>query len=184
VELRLAVTHLPELAPVDFAKLNFERLSASPSELKAAGLTSEAAEGLFGRHLRQQVLDSLNSAYSFQLLPALVEREYAAIRQAADEALAADSTTQAEREAIERELRGIAERRVRLGAIIVEMARRYEIRVATAEVENQRRGGEIPAQTGQRILEDKVVVWFVAHATVSEQEATAAKLRELVEAEG
>jgi hypothetical protein len=184
MEFRLAVTHLPELAPVDFAKLKFERLAASPAELQAADLTSDAARDLFDRHLRQQVLDSLNAAYPFPLAPALVEREYEAIQQAAAEALASDSSTKTEREAMASELRGIAERRVRLGAVIVEMARRYEIRVTGAEVESRHWHGETPAQASQRIMEDKVIAWFLAHSNVTEREVSAGELRDLVEAEG
>jgi FKBP-type peptidyl-prolyl cis-trans isomerase (trigger factor) len=184
MEFRLAVTHLPELAPVDFAKLKFERLAASPAELQAADLTSDAARDLFDRHLRQQVLDSLNAAYPFPLAPALVEREYEAIQQAAAEALASDSSTKGEREAMASELRGIAERRVRLGAVIVEMARRYEIRVTGAEVESRHWHGETPAQASQRIMEDTVIAWFLAHSNVTEREVSAGELRDLVEAEG
>jgi trigger factor len=131
---------------------------------------------LFERHLRQQVLDFLDAAYPFQLEPALVEREYATILQAAEEALGADATTQAERETLAAELRGIAERRVRLGAVIAEMARRYEVRVTAAEVESQTREGETRTQTSERILEDKMIAWFLSRAKVSERQASAQEL--------
>jgi len=189
VEYRLAVTHMAELPPVDFEALKFERLSASASDLKSAGLAAEAARDLLDQQLREQVLDHLDGAYRFPLAPALVEKEYATIRQAAEEALAADSNPRASREAIAREaiaseLRDIAERRVRLGAVVIEIARRNEIRVTPEDIESAKESGETPAQTSRHLMEDKVIAWLLSHATISEREASAEELRELVEAQG
>jgi FKBP-type peptidyl-prolyl cis-trans isomerase (trigger factor) len=107
-------------------------------------------------HLRRQVLDYLDSAYAFTIAPALIEREYRALAAAAssqsDEGLAD----------IAAELRVIAERRIRLGAVVKELARRHEI---------------AGASSGQ--VEENVIAWIVSRAKVLEREATPDELREL-----
>jgi FKBP-type peptidyl-prolyl cis-trans isomerase (trigger factor) len=169
VEFRLEVTCLAELADIDFETIEIERLSASRSELDRLGLTTESAEKLFDDHRRRMVLDSLDKAYRFPIAPQLI---------------AADYTTPAEREAIEAELGAIAERRVRLGAVVAEMARRQEIRLPEEEILRERRGGEAPAQTGDRLREDKLIRLVMSKARVTDREATAEELRELVDAAG
>ncbi len=77
-EFRITVTHLPDLPDIDFAKLSLERLTASDADLDAA--TREILKD----HLRQQVLDYLDSAYAFTLAPALIEREYRVVAAAAE----------------------------------------------------------------------------------------------------
>jgi FKBP-type peptidyl-prolyl cis-trans isomerase (trigger factor) len=184
VEFRLAVTHLAELAPLDFAAIEIERLSAPQSALGSLGLTTETAGKLLDSRLRQHVLDYLDKAYRFPVAPQLVAREYALIRREADEALVSDSTTLAEREAIEAELGAIAERRVRLGAVVVEMVRRYEIVPLEEELQRERRGGEPLAQTWDRLREDKLIRLVVSRAHVIDRQATVAEMRELAEAAG
>jgi FKBP-type peptidyl-prolyl cis-trans isomerase (trigger factor) len=184
VEFRLEVTCLAELADIDFAAIEIERLSASRSELDRLGLTTESAEKLFDDHRRRKVLDSLDKAYRFPIAPQLIAREHALIRRAAEEALAADSTTPAEREAIEAELGAIAERRVRLGAVVAEMARRHEIRLPEEEILREQRNGEAPALTWDRLREDKLIRLVMSKARVTDREATAEELRELVDAAG
>ncbi len=184
VEFRLAVTHLAELAPLDFAAVKLERLSAPQSALGLLGLTAESAANLLDHHLRQQVLDYLDTAYRFPVAPQLVAREHAVIRRAAEEALASASNTQADREAIEAELGSIAERRVRLGAVIVEMTRRYEIVPLEEELQRERHGREPLAQTWDRLREDKLIGLVVSRAHVIDRQATVEELRELAEAAG
>jgi FKBP-type peptidyl-prolyl cis-trans isomerase (trigger factor) len=184
VDLRLTVTHLPDLPQLDIASLKFERFSATPSDLAEVGLTSETAQQLFDQQLREQVLDHLNAAYPVPLLPALVENEFAAIRQAAAEALASDAISQQERETLAATLFGIAERRVRLGALLVELGRRHQIHASPEEIETARREGESVRDAGKRTLEDKVVAWLVSQATISERAASLEDLRNLLDAEG
>jgi FKBP-type peptidyl-prolyl cis-trans isomerase (trigger factor) len=158
VEFRLEVTHLAELADLDFGAIEIERLSAPQSMLDSVGATPE----LLDNHCRQAVLDYLDGAYRFPLAPQLIEREYALIRLAAEEALESDSTTGAERAAIKAQLGSIAERRVRLGAVVVEMARRYEIASS----------------------EEKLIQFILSKARVTDREATIEELRELADAAG
>lgn len=170
---------LAELAPLDFAAVELERLSAPQSALGLLGLTAESAANLLDHHLRQQVLDYLDTAYRFPVAPQLAAREHAVIRRAADEALASAPTTLADREAIEAELSAIAERRVRLGAVIVEMTRRYEIVPLEEELLRERRHREPLAQTWDRLREDKLIGLVVSRAHVIDRQATVEELREL-----
>jgi FKBP-type peptidyl-prolyl cis-trans isomerase (trigger factor) len=110
------------------------------------------AEALAGQ-LRQQVMDRLDAAYDFPLAPSLVDREFAAIRAAAEQQ---GSPVTPE---IDAELRVIAERRVRLGAVVAELARRWEL--------------------GRDAMEDKVVARILESAQISERPATDEELSDL-----
>ena len=81
------------------------------------------------------------------------------IRQAAETQLGAGD----DRPAILAELKAIAERRVRLGAVIAELARRHQIRPA---------GGD-PS------LERAVIDWLLSRSRVTERPATSEELLEL-----
>ncbi len=70
-----------------FTELAIKRLSASPADIETAGLTSDAASKLFNDHLRQQVLDYLDTTYTFSIAPALVDREFASIHRLAESQL-------------------------------------------------------------------------------------------------
>jgi len=102
VEFRLDVTHLPDLPPISFDELK--------RELN-----------------RQQVLDSLDAMYRFPIAQALVAREYAVIRQAAEAELSADPTEQAELASMSNEIR------------------------------RERRDAETLAQTRDRLIEDRLI---------------------------
>jgi trigger factor len=107
------------------------------------------------------VLDHLHAQYRFPVASQLVARELAGIRRAAEEAMESDAATSAERAAIEAEFGEIAERRVRLGAVVAEIARRYKI---------EGRGGE---------REDALIGFLVSQAQVTDREATLEELREM-----
>ena len=145
VELRLAVTHLPDLADVDCEHWELERLVA----------TEPTTQQLLTQELHQAVLDLLDSAYSFPVAPALVERELASIRQAASDAELPESD----------EFGVIAERRVRLGAVIAELARR----------------GQFPAPKPDPTLESRVIESLISRARVSDRPATPEELQALLD---
>jgi FKBP-type peptidyl-prolyl cis-trans isomerase (trigger factor) len=174
LEFRVIVTHLPDLPPLDLTKLAIERLSASDDDIQAARLTADVASELFNDRLRQQVLDYLDAAYAFPVAAGLVEREFTAIRQVAE--------SQLELESIAAELRIIAERRVRLGAVVAELARRFGIALTGAEMAQFRQPGETAAQTRARLAEDKVVERLIANARVTDRIVSSGELRELAEA--
>ena len=181
LDFRVTVTHLPDLPALDFATLAIERLSASPDDVDAAGMTEDAASELFRDHLGQQVQDYLDAAYSFPIAPVFVEREFAAIRQVAESQLEPGAATPEARESMAAELRMIAERRVRLGAVVTELARRFEIAVTETEMAQSRRAGETTAQTRNRLVEEKVVNRLIANAQVSDRVISSDELRELAE---
>ena len=161
LEFQITVTHLPDLPEIDFTKLSLERLTISEEELQDAGITVDAAQTIFDEHLRQQVLDHLDSACGFTLAAPLIDREYRAISEVAESQMDSSVAGKAERESIAAELRVIAERRVRLGAVVKELARRNEFQLTGRE------------------MEDKVIAWIVAQATVSERAIRKDELQEL-----
>jgi SM-20-related protein len=140
LELRLSATHLPDLPPLDTASIQLERLTSD----------DPAMAGALADHLRQQVMDRLDAAYDFPVAPALIEREFAAIRGAAEQQGGAITAE------IEAELRVIAERRVRLGAVVAELARRWVF--------------------GREGMEDKVVARILESAQITERPATKEEL--------
>ena len=160
LEFRITVTHLPDLPDIDFSHVALERLTASSVDLEAAGVTAESAREIFEDHLRQQVLDYLDSAYAFTVAPPLIEREFRAISGAAEAQMDAAVADPSSRESIAAELRVIAERRVRLGAVVRELARRNNIDAAD-------RGS----------MESKVVRWLVTRAAVPERSVMRDELR-------
>lgn len=162
LEFRITVTHLPDLPDVDFSRRALERLTASHEILEAAGVTADAAREIFEDHLRQQVLDHLDSTYGFAVAPLLIERQFRAILEAAQSEMEAAVADQASRESIAAELRVIAERRVRLGAVVRELARRNHIEASDGES-----------------MENRVVQRLLAQATLSERSVTSDELREL-----
>lgn len=156
VEIEISGTCLAELPSIDFSKVPVERLTASAAVAAEAGLTPEEAGALLRTDIKGQMLDRLNAAYPIPILPLLVERELAAIWKAN----AASPDLPAKRG----EFRPIAERRLRLGWIVAELARRFGI----------------GASSGPE-LEDRVIDHLVSLAPVEECEATAVQLRELLE---
>ena len=155
VEFRLTVTHLPDLPEIDFATWELEKLIASDELLTQAGLNAAEAETLFAQILHQKVFDRLHETYQFPLAEQLVERELEAILNASKESY----------EIPKSELREIAERRVRLGAVILELARRHRIE---------------PAK-GDPILESRVIDWLISKARVNERATTLEELTTLTE---
>ncbi len=148
VELRLTVIHLPDLPAPMVADLVLDRLTASASDLETHGLTVDALEA----HLKQQMLDHLDATYTFAVPEGLAEREFASLwREAQSQGLAAPD------DAVE--LRGIAERRVRLGIVVTELARRFGI-----------------AGPG---LEDLVLDRLISEAEIRDRVATPEELAEL-----
>jgi FKBP-type peptidyl-prolyl cis-trans isomerase (trigger factor) len=165
LEFQAYITYLPDLPGVDFSALSIERLNATGEDLRAASLSAADAAALFRQHLKLQVLDHLDAAYPIPLLPFLIEREFASIWKAAETQSALPAGAP-QREALVIEFRAMAERRLRLGMVVAEIARRSDIRARH------------PAE-----LEDKVVDFLVTQARVQERQASLEELRELAEAE-
>jgi FKBP-type peptidyl-prolyl cis-trans isomerase (trigger factor) len=149
-EFRVSATYLPELDSIDFESIHVERLTGEAWE-------AEALEN----HVRQQVLDHLDALYQFPIAPALIAAEHARVRELA--ALEFEATSREERAEIDAELKRIAERRVRLGAVVAEMARRNQL-VPTAE--------EGDTQMRDRLMEERLIRFILSKARVTERPAT------------
>jgi len=139
ISLRLTVIQLSELPEPELSGLTLDRL---------IGLAPDDQE----QHVKQQLLDYLERSYAFTLPGPVVEREFAAIVQAAQGQGAVTDAAAAE-------FRRIAERRVRVGIVVAELARRW-------------------GMTGPSV-EDLVVNRLISQAQTRERAATAAELREL-----
>jgi hypothetical protein len=168
-ECRLCLTYLPDLPAVDFATLVVERLTDPGQDETRSGAALDD-------HLRRQVLDFLNASYPFPIARPLIERELAAIRQTAESELADDSLSPQERRSWDEELRQIAERRVRLGAVVNEMARRYGLGVTEDDLNREGPAATSTDATRARLTEQKVIDSFLSRAQVNERPATAEEL--------
>ncbi len=162
VEVHVAAIHLPDLPGIDFTEISLERLTADQTTLESAGVTPGDAAVLFRGYLKAQVLDSLNAAYRFTVLPALIEPEFSQIWKAAQSQTEIPADVKAQTSI---ELRAIAERRFRLGWVIAELARRNEIHAA--------QGAE---------LEDRVIDHIVEQARVQDRMISAQELRDMLQA--
>lgn len=162
-EFEIAATFVPHLPWLDMSNVMLERLTASEAEMAAAGVHSARVARQFRRHLSEQVLDHLHETFQFPVFAGMVERELATIVKAAEEnaGLPAEG---AERDAAIEQLRVLAERRLRLGFIVAELARRDEIRAAD--------GGKV---------EQLVINRLISQAKLRERAVSAAELRALAE---
>lgn len=148
MELEIDATHLPSLPMPDFATLPITRLQPSAEAREQL----PAAENFVRQHLRTQVLDRLDG-YAIALFPRQVDHEINVIRASLpSEADIADAV-----------LKEIAERRLRLGLVIGEMARRLHIRAVDAAA-----------------LENAVIDHFLATARIEDQSMDTAALRAMM----
>lgn len=168
LEFQLTVTWLPDLPDPQIGTI--ERLLAPP-EFHQPSLLEE--------DFRARILDRLDAAYQFTLATALIDREMSAIGKEAAAQL--ESIPEAERNEVVAHFRKIAERRVRLGAVLGEMGRRFGIRIPAEELATARLPGELPAQTRNRLTEDRALALLVSRAEVTERFATADEIKAIVE---
>ena len=148
MELRMTVLHLPSMPLPDLSQVTVERLTAD-------GVTPEALE----EHWKEQLLNTLDQQYTFAVPAQALQREHAAILEAA-QSLGPVSQSDAT------ELQAIAERRLRLGLVIAELARRSGIpRV------------DVPGPE----VESVVLAGLLEQCQVNERPATEEELRELAD---
>ncbi len=148
VAFHVSAIHLPALPEPDTSSLVIERLTASEDDLLGAGLTRED----LASHVSRQILDFLDSSYLFDLPVGAVDREFVGMwEQAKSHGAASDEDAQ--------EFRSLAERRVRLGIVVAELARRWSM-----------------SGTG---LDGQVIARLLAKADVRERAATQEELAEL-----
>jgi len=147
IRVETRATHLPDL-PDPAPEGPFVRLKVSAETAELAGIAIDEAAALTALHLKTQVLDWLNDAYGFPVPPNMVEKEAEAIARLAGGGAG--------------DYRALAERRIRLGLLFAEIARR----------------GSIQATSGAA-LEDLVAESLLASALVEERDATPQELRDL-----
>jgi trigger factor len=149
--------------------------------------------------LKRQLLDSLDSRYSFELPEGLVAQEFASIwaqveqeQKASGRSFADENTTE---EAARADYRRIAERRVRLGLLLAEVGAKAEVKVSDEEVtsaliararaypgqEKQiwdyyRNNAQALAELRAPIYEEKVVDHILTLAKVDERKVTREEL--------
>ena len=139
LEFSVTVVRPGALAEPDLSAVTLVRLT---------GISAETAR----EHLKEQLLDYLNDSHSFTLPGGAVEREFQGIWRAAQaQGLSGEEAAL--------ELRAIAERRVRTGIVIAELARRRQISGADRE--------------------DRVADSLIAQAQIVVREATAEEIAEL-----
>ncbi len=154
--------------------------------------------------LKRELMDKLSEGHKFPLPVSMVEAEFQGIWQQVQKDkkeghLDAADAKKSDK-ALEAEYRGIAERRVRLGLLLAEVAEKNKIEVAPAELRNamiaeaRRFPGQEKAvvdyytQTQGAIerlraplLEEKVVDYILALAKITEKKIDAEKLLKLPE---
>ncbi len=158
--------------------------------------------GLARQRLKRQLLDQLASHHDFPVPPGMVEGEFETIwkqyelqRERAKRSGVTDFNEGKSDDDVRAEFHRMAERRVRLGLLLSEVAKRHNISVTQDEV-NQALVAEARRFPGQErkvveyyrnepgaidglrapILEDKVVDHILASAEVSERSVPAAEL--------
>jgi trigger factor len=95
-------------------------------------------DGQSRRKVKKDLLDALDSKYSFELPPSLVEQEFAAIWSQVETEMKSSGKTFADEDTTEEdskaEYRKIAERRVRLGLVLAQIGEKADIKVSDDEV--------------------------------------------------
>ncbi|MBM6595804.1 trigger factor [Microvirga pudoricolor] len=90
------------------------------------------------RKVKKDLLDALDSKYSFELPPSLVEQEFAAIWAQVEGEMKTNNRTFADEDTTEEDAkadyRKIAERRVRLGLVLAQIGETSDIKVSDDEV--------------------------------------------------
>lgn len=154
--------------------------------------------------LKRELMDKLADAHDFELPPTMVEREFESIfkqvqldkkagRLAEDDAKKSDAE-------LEKEYRGIAIRRVRLGLLLAEVAEQNKVEVTPVELRNamiaeaRRYPGQEKAvidyytktegaveSLRAPILEEKVVDFILGKATVTDKKISAEALMKMPE---
>lgn len=154
--------------------------------------------------IKRHLLDKLAASHDFELPIGMVEAEFAGIWQQIEESkkrgqLAPDEARKTD-EQLKKDYRAIAERRLRLGLLLAEVARRSKVEVSPAELRNamiaeaRRFPGQEKAvvdyytQTQGAIerlraplLEEKVIDHILAQAKITERKIPADQLIKMPE---
>ncbi|GAB5471015.1 MAG: trigger factor [Rhodospirillales bacterium] len=164
------------------------------------------ASGAAKAYLKRRVLDRLADSHDFEVPPGMLEAEFNAIWEQIEEDRKNDRLDEEDKDKSDEELKAeygkIAERRVRLGLLLSEIAQRNEIEVSPDEL-NQAVMAEVRRFPGQEkdvieyfrgspeavanlrapIFEQKVIDHIVDLAQVSERKVSQDEFKSLVEAD-
>jgi trigger factor len=187
----------------DFAKTLGAENVAQLKEFVGAQIGREYASAARAK-LKRELLDQLEKSHSFELPPSLVDNEFAVIWEQLENNLKRSGKTFADEgkseEETREEYRRIAERRVRLGLVIGEIAERNDLKITQDEmrkalIEQARRypGQEKTvyeyyektpgalAELRAPIFEDKVVDFVIDKAKPAEKKVSKEELFQKVE---
>ncbi|MGE3623150.1 MAG: trigger factor [Bdellovibrionales bacterium] len=152
--------------------------------------------------IKRKLLDKLAETHDFELPPGMVENEFGNVWKQFEEArkngqLPADEAKKSD-EQLKKDYRKIAERRLRLGLLLAEVARRNKMEVSSAELRNamiaeaRRFPGQEKAvvdyytqtkgaleRLRAPLLEEKVVDHIIAQAKVTERKVPADELTKM-----
>lgn len=160
------------------------------------------------RKLKKQLLDALDTQYTFELPPTLVAQEFNGIWQNVEAELKAAGKTFADEDTTEEEARAeyqkIAERRVRLGLVLAEIGEQAKIEISDDELTQgvierarqfpgqekmvwdfYRKNPQAMAEIRAPIFEEKVIDHILGSAKVTDKQVSKDELfKEEDEAEG
>lgn len=180
---------LPAVDLCDLSHLCLRRLEPMTDD---AGLRRACRE-----RLRQDLFDLLDQAHDFPLPESVVQAEHAVIRQLADDT----ENSAGQRADADAGLRSLAERRVKLGYVILETARRHHLDVPLADlqraIEDAARGSPSPETVRRRyrddpqalesvrraLLEERAVDFILSKARVQAKPASADEIRAALDAD-
>lgn len=209
VTLKLVVKNIQERQKFkldeEFAKdLGLETVDQVREQVQSS--LSAEYDNLSRLRLKRHLLDALAERYTFDLPQTMVENEFNAIWQRLQDELkaakeagqASDMDDKSEAE-LQAEYRAISERRVRLGLLISEISRLNKIQTTEEEVrraifaeamryprhmqqviEFYRKNPAAVEQLAAPILEDKVVDFILAGASLKERSVSVSELLELI----
>jgi trigger factor len=166
------------------------------------GKINQEYQSLARDYLKQQILDILADRYHFPVPKGMVDLEFKSIcthLESGVEKSKLEAYRKENAEAWSKEYLPIAERRVRLGLILAEIANRQHIQVTSKElndsilerahkfpgqearvIEYFRNNREALASVRAPILEEKVIDYLISKIKLKEKEITAEELLELV----
>lgn len=165
--------------------------------LKRAVKTSldEEHKDVSRQRTKRQLLDALDSRYSFELPANMVEDEFQSVWRQVQADTARAGQPMEDNEENRAEYRKIAERRVRLGLVLSEVGQKADVKIEDAEVtqalllrarqfpgqekqvlEYYRNNPQALAEIRAPLFEEKVVDHIIAGANVTEQVVTRAEL--------
>jgi trigger factor len=191
----------------EFAKgFGLEDLAKLKDAIKASILNEW--QSVARRKLKKQLLDALDTQYSFDLPPTLVEQEFKGIwsnveqeMQASGKSFADEDTTEDDARA---DYRKIAERRVRLGLVLAEIGEQAKVQITDDELTQgvierarqfpgqekmvwdfYRKNPQAMAEIRAPIFEEKVIDHILASAKVTDKAVSKDELfKEEDDAEG